>query len=339
MTFLVSATLKPVEDNSDLSELYDRLLGQWSDEVNHVVKVVGGEWMREKSGSQPGPRYTPVSAERQRAAVAFVAANVFTTPRISSTPLLLPADRTAGCARPAPGDPSPRTGQSLERPTPQPDDQHPVALSSRPADAYTPLSLFVDVRHAIWSELSGGSVEIYLFRRNLQRVYITILAAKVAPPPAQVQMGWRPPRGGAAGTFGSDIRRDSSVASWWRWMRTLRPRWLGAATRRPGFIRRICEPGSTARRIPSARSRPGVKAARLRGRGDRMGGFGPEKILLIVLVLVLLFGAKRCRSWVHPCSERGSASSREAFLEKTMRHRMSALERAAAGKTGYRREY
>jgi hypothetical protein len=204
MMFLVSATLKPVEDNSDLSELYDRLLGQWSDEVNHVVKVVGGEWMREKSGSQPGPRYTPVSAERQRAAVAFVAANVFATPRYLLDTAVLRRIEPQGALERLQGVQARALGNLLS------DDRLSrmtdiVALSSRPADTYTPLLLFVDVRHAIWNELAGGSVEIDPFRRNLQRVYITVLAAKVAPPPAQAQMGRPPPRGGAAGTFGSDI--------------------------------------------------------------------------------------------------------------------------------------
>lgn len=80
LTFLIPTTVRPGEDNQDLEELYDRLLGQWRDEMGHVTRIVGGEAMREKSGSQPGPRFTPVLAARQRAAVQFLSANVFATP-------------------------------------------------------------------------------------------------------------------------------------------------------------------------------------------------------------------------------------------------------------------
>ncbi len=87
---LVPATTQPTEDNSDLNELYGRLIGQWATELGHVANLVGGVETQDKYGSQPGPVYTPVAGSRQRAAVRFLNQNAFQTP----TYLLLPAVTT-----------------------------------------------------------------------------------------------------------------------------------------------------------------------------------------------------------------------------------------------------
>ena len=208
MAFLISATLKPVEDNADLSELYERLLGQWSDEMGHVVHVVGGEWMREKSGSQPGPRFTPVSTERQRAAERFIAANVFATPTFLLDTAVLRRIEPQGALERVQAAQAALLGvlfndDRLDRMT------EIVALSAHPAAAYAPASLFADVRSAIWSELAnGGSVRIDAFRRNLQRAHVALLALKLSPPPSPPgQPLRRPMRGGpGADVGGEDIR-------------------------------------------------------------------------------------------------------------------------------------
>ena len=75
------AAIRPGEDNSELIELYDRLIDQWAVEMEHVVNVVGGSESREKYGGQLGPRFSPVSAARQREALRFLAENAFRTPR------------------------------------------------------------------------------------------------------------------------------------------------------------------------------------------------------------------------------------------------------------------
>ncbi len=183
MAFLESAMVRPGEDNSDLSEMYDRLVGQWRDEMGHVVRLVGGQYMREKSGSQPGPRFTPVSAERQRAAVRFVADNVFTTPTYLVDTAVLHRIESDGALDRI------RTAQSSLLADLLSDDRanrmtEIATLFAHPGTAYSPTALFDDVRHAIWSELAGGAVRVDAFRRNLQRSYVALLSEKIAPPEA-----------------------------------------------------------------------------------------------------------------------------------------------------------
>ncbi len=208
MSFLASATIQKGEDNSDLSELYERLIGQWRDEMGHVVHLVGGEYMREKSGSQPGSRFTPVSAERQRAAVRFVAANVFATPTYLVDTAVLRRIEAAGALERI------RTAQSGVLTDLLSDDRanrmtEIGALFSHLNAAYSAAALYDDVRHAVWSELAGGTVRVDAFRRNLQRSYVALLSEKVAPPPPTPgPSGRRRPRstGAVDPTTGADVR-------------------------------------------------------------------------------------------------------------------------------------
>ena len=48
-----------------------------------------------------------------------------------------------------------------------------------PKDAYSPADMLGDVRGGIWSELSADTVEINLYRRNLQRAHLELLGSHV----------------------------------------------------------------------------------------------------------------------------------------------------------------
>jgi hypothetical protein len=48
--------------------------------MGHVVNIIGGVNSQEKYGSQPGPRFTPLPAARQKAAMKYLAENAFQTP-------------------------------------------------------------------------------------------------------------------------------------------------------------------------------------------------------------------------------------------------------------------
>ena len=65
MSYIPSAAVSPFDDNDDLAELYNRTVGQWSNEAAHVTTLVGGGLVQYKTGSQPGPVYVPVSRARQ----------------------------------------------------------------------------------------------------------------------------------------------------------------------------------------------------------------------------------------------------------------------------------
>ena len=93
---LLTATTKRGEPYDDLEEMYGRLIGQWVLELNHVAAIVGGLQSQEKVFGQDGPRFTPVSRERQQQAVQFLNAHAFTTPAFVIKPEILRRIEPAG---------------------------------------------------------------------------------------------------------------------------------------------------------------------------------------------------------------------------------------------------
>jgi hypothetical protein len=77
---LIDWTSVPGEDYADLEELYGELVGQYARYMGHVVTLIGGVQTDLKSPDQPGRVYTPVPADDQRRAMAFLAEHVLATP-------------------------------------------------------------------------------------------------------------------------------------------------------------------------------------------------------------------------------------------------------------------
>jgi hypothetical protein len=78
---LVPATMtRAGEPFADLEEVYGRLLGQWSLEMNHVAAIVGGYNSQQKHIGQNGVRFELIPRPRQEAAVKFLTDNAFKAP-------------------------------------------------------------------------------------------------------------------------------------------------------------------------------------------------------------------------------------------------------------------
>ena len=60
---LPATTAKPGEPYEDLAELYGRMLGQWTLEMNHVAAIVGGFDTQEKYVGQTGVLFSPVAKD------------------------------------------------------------------------------------------------------------------------------------------------------------------------------------------------------------------------------------------------------------------------------------
>ncbi len=174
---LIPATSKQGEPYDDLDELYGRLLGQWSLEMNHVVAIVGGFNSQQKHVGQQGVRFTPVPRDRQARAVRFLADNAFRVPVWLRQPDVLRRIEPVGVLD--------RIKMSQQR-----------VLSSLlstaklqrlveqeaidGATAYRPAAFLADVRHGVFGELyDPGAVTVDAYRRNLQRAYIETLSDRV----------------------------------------------------------------------------------------------------------------------------------------------------------------
>ena len=173
---LLTATTRPGEPYDDLEEVYGRLLGQWVLEMNHVAAVIGGVSSQQKVSNQNGPRFEPISRERQRDAVQFLSAHAFTTPMFVVKPEILRRIEPTGTLDRI------RTSQlrvlssvladaRINRLTEQ------EAIDG--ASAYRATDLFTDVRRAIWSEIEGATVVVDPYRQNLQRAYLDLLNDKI----------------------------------------------------------------------------------------------------------------------------------------------------------------
>jgi uncharacterized protein DUF4953 len=144
--------------------------------MNHVSAVIGGVESQQKASNQTGPRFVPLSRERQREAVQFLSAHAFTTPMFVVKPDILrriePAGtleriRTSQLRVLANALSEPRIGRLAEQ----------EAVDG--AAAYRPIEFFTDVRRAIWSEVEAAAVQVDPYRQNLQRAYLDVLNDKV----------------------------------------------------------------------------------------------------------------------------------------------------------------
>lgn len=187
MPLLMSATVRPEEDNSELVDMYERLVDQWSHEMEHVVNVVGGAESREKYGGQPGPRFIPLPRSRQKTAVRFLNEHAFTTPIFFLDTRILRRMEPEGTLK--------RIGSAQSRILAGLLDGDRLArlsdyeaLAGKAAggsgDVYPVPELLTDVRRGIWSELASSHVTIDPFRRALQRAYLSQADARINPAPA-----------------------------------------------------------------------------------------------------------------------------------------------------------
>src|SRR4029450_8430882 len=77
---LMKATnYKVGEPYDELEEVYGRMVGQWSTEMGHAVKVIGGVDSQQKHIGQDGVRFVTVARERQANAPKFLLNNAFMT--------------------------------------------------------------------------------------------------------------------------------------------------------------------------------------------------------------------------------------------------------------------
>jgi hypothetical protein len=180
---LLAATTTKVGDPYDeLTEVYGRMVSQWTLEMNHVTQLIGGVLSQQKHIGQTGVRFTVVPRAKQLEAVQFLLTNAFATPGLLVRPELLRRMEPSGIMARV------RTAQTsvlnsllqtarLDRMIEQ------AAVDG--AAAYAPVQFLADLRRGIWSELSKGGAPIDAFRRNTQRAYLDTMDNRLnAGPPA-----------------------------------------------------------------------------------------------------------------------------------------------------------
>jgi hypothetical protein len=203
IAMLPTAVLKTGEDYRQLEHMYQAIWDQARLEIGHVSNLVGGYDSEPKAGPAPGVRFTPLSKARQAEAIAFLNANVFKTPN-----WLLPADvlrkiePTSGQARVLALQQTALNGvlgsARLLRL-----QEHEAILGDQ---AYSTAQLISDLRAGILTELGDAAIKIDPYRRNLQRSYVDLLAARLAPPPAAVGAAATALKDDSRGTIRAELK-------------------------------------------------------------------------------------------------------------------------------------
>ncbi len=184
---LPATTTDKLEDYSDLNEMYGQVIGQWQRELGHVVTLVAGVYRAERYPGQPGVIFTPVPRAKQQAAVGFLLENAFKTPTYFLDLNVLRRIEQSGTVDRLRQTQSGLLAQlfsdgRLTRLVEQ------EALATTAAPAYRLTDLLGDVRRSLFSELATrGPIDVY--RRNLQRSFVTLMGDKVAPTPPGTPSG------------------------------------------------------------------------------------------------------------------------------------------------------
>jgi hypothetical protein len=181
VTYLSSAAIRPGENNDDLRELYDRTVGQWATEANHVATLVGGAAVQYKSGSQSGAVYTPLPRSRQQEAMRFIGENVFQTPTYLIMPSIARRIEAGGMITRITNAQG-RVLTSLLNDGRLNRLIESEALATNEGDSYSLASMLNDLRRGVWSELAQSGVSIDPYRRTLQNQFLAQFNGKLNPP-------------------------------------------------------------------------------------------------------------------------------------------------------------
>lgn len=236
---LVQWTSRSGEDYGDLMELYSELLGQWTLYMGHVVTLVGGVHVDLKSADQSGAVYSGVPRAKQKAALQFLADQVFATPA-----WLAPKDILDRVGPPA-------AAMSLVNRQAGVIDQLLDArrlsrLHEREsidgAAAYSLAEYLADLKRSLWGVIGAAPLPD-ANRRALQRAYLERCQELLAPPAATT-----PGAGGPGGGPGQqpmspllaapNINRSDIAALVRAQLRQIRQQAAAAATSAvPGVMR------------------------------------------------------------------------------------------------------
>lgn len=173
--YIVKGTSKEGEDYSELKNMYRAMLGQYMREVGHVANLVGGVEIHNRVYGMKGEVYTPIDKKRQKKAVEFLNDNCFHIPEFFVKEDIIDRIGMHNITRQI-SRVQQRVLRSLlafYRINRMSDIE---AVSSK---VYSPGELMDDLTDGIFSEYKSSKKKTDIFRRNLQRNYVEILAKAI----------------------------------------------------------------------------------------------------------------------------------------------------------------
>ncbi|MDB5312681.1 MAG: hypothetical protein JWO38_6883 [Gemmataceae bacterium] len=172
MDHLLAATTEKGEDFKLLEEAYQWVLRHRSLWFGAVAKQIGGVVEYRTLGGQNGETFVRVGKDKQKAAVQFLLANAFTTPKRLLDPKVVNQFKYSGVAGEVAGQQKALlTGLFSPARLNRLFDAEVLA----PDQAYTVVELVDDVQAGLFSELKADAPKVDPLRRTLQRAYLDIL--------------------------------------------------------------------------------------------------------------------------------------------------------------------
>ncbi|MCK7557608.1 zinc-dependent metalloprotease [Chitinophaga sedimenti] len=181
---LLTWTKAPNEGYADLNEVYNEVVGQFFRYMGHAAKNIAGVYETPKTSEQPGAVYEIVPKATQKEAVAFLQAQLFTTPKwLINTDIL---SRINGNAATIIGQ---RRELILNRLLSTTTLNKLVnAQTNYGAKAYPIDEYLNDLKRGIFKEVAAGQ-KIDVYRRNLQKMYVTYAINVIKPPVSTASAG------------------------------------------------------------------------------------------------------------------------------------------------------
>ena len=173
---LIPATEKEGESYDQLDEIYGRLVGQWTREMGHVAAIVGGVNAQQKAGGQAGVLFTVVPKERQKAALDFLQANAFLTPKFLIMPEVFHRIEAEGAlARLRNAQQSPLNALLSTTRIARMVEQEAIDGEK----AYKPSDYLGDLRRGLFRELNDATINTDALRQNLQQGFVQMSGDRV----------------------------------------------------------------------------------------------------------------------------------------------------------------
>ncbi|HEY1201599.1 MAG TPA: zinc-dependent metalloprotease [Niastella sp.] len=180
MPNLIEWTKVPGEGYIDLAEMYNEVMKQLDRYLGHALKFIGGVEQTAKTVDQPGDLYTPTPKAMQKEAVAFICRNILQTPtwlldknilNKISHPLITDGERVASMQK---------TWLTLCISGGRLNRANIGVVRWGAENVITPYEILQTVHDEIWSELRTRKATDN-FRRNLQKAYVSSIAALLDP--------------------------------------------------------------------------------------------------------------------------------------------------------------
>ena len=174
--FLVKACCKEGQDYDLLKNMYEQLIRQRSRELNHVASMVGGFENINLYFGDADRRFHPIDSDRQRKAVQLLIKHGFNTNKKLIDPAITRRLEANGAANRILSSQRSILRSLINKDRIERMSEH-VATSENSQNVYTPAEMLEDVRQGIWD--TGKDAKVDLYRRNLQRAHIEVLASKI----------------------------------------------------------------------------------------------------------------------------------------------------------------